>query len=263
MPSPFPGMNPYLEHPELWPEVHHWLITLTAEALVAQLRPKYRVAVEKRVYQTTSGEESLLVGVPDVLVARSSPSVPLQSATTVVTPPVRPVTVTLPIPEEVREGYLEVREVGTGEVVTVIEFLSPKNKRSQAGRKAYESKRQQILASASHLVEIDLLRSGEPMPILSSGIQSDYRILVSRSSDRPRAELYAFNLQTPIPVFPLPLRPPDIEPVVDLQAVLQGAYDRAGWDLAIDYSREPVPPLLEPDAAWARALLQEQGLGNE
>lgn len=70
MPSPFPGMNPYLEHPELWAEVHHWIITLIAESLVPKVRPKYRVAVEKRIYQTID-RKSLLIGIPDVSVARS------------------------------------------------------------------------------------------------------------------------------------------------------------------------------------------------
>ena len=70
MPSLFPGMNPYLENPELWPEVHHWILTLLAESLIQQLRPKYRVAVEKRVYHDTDGN-SVLIGVHDVTIVRS------------------------------------------------------------------------------------------------------------------------------------------------------------------------------------------------
>ncbi|MBD2777925.1 DUF4058 family protein [Iningainema tapete] len=256
--SPFPGMNPYLEDPEMWPEVHHWIITLIAELLVPQLRPKYRVAIEKRVYQSTD-EESLLVGIPDVSVGRNLIADKGQSNVAVATPPSKPVTVRIPMVEEVREGYLEVREVGTGEVITVIELLSPKNKRAGKGRQAYEKKRLRVLDSLSHLVEIDLLRGGKPMPILGDRIQASYRILVSRSNKRPTAELYPFELQEPIPTFPLPLRQGDTEPIVDLQALLQGVYDRAGLDMAIDYTREPVPPLAESDAAWANALLQQQG----
>lgn len=254
--SPFPGMNPYLEHPELWPEVHSRLIVAIADALAPKLRPKYRVAIEKRVYQTT-GEESLLVGIPDVVVGRSASVSASQviPSVAVALPPVKPVTVTIPMPEEVREGYLEVREVGTGEVVTAIEVLSPKNKRPGEGRKAYESKRQQVLGSSTHLIEIDLLRGGQPMPILDAGIQTTYRILVSRSDRRPKAELYPFRLQDPIPPFQLPLRHGDTEPLVDLQALLHGVYDRAGFDLAIDYTREPVSPLSEADTVWAAALL--------
>jgi hypothetical protein len=119
MSSPFPGMNPYLEHPELWTEVHSWLIVAIADALAPHLRPKYRVAIEKRVYQT-SREELLRVGIPDVVVGRSSSLSVSQAipSVAVALPPFKPVTVTIPMPEDVREGYLEVREVGTGEVVT-------------------------------------------------------------------------------------------------------------------------------------------------
>ncbi|WP_413172855.1 DUF4058 family protein [Anabaena azotica] len=259
MPSPFPGMNPYLEHPELWPEVHSRLIIAIADAIFPHLRPKYRVAVEKRVYQMTDGN-SVLIGIPDVTIARSSkPTNPESSHIAVASPPVEPVTVNIPIPEEIRESYLEVREVATGEVVTVIELLSPKNKRPGEGRNAYQNKRQQILGSSTHLVEIDLLRGGESMPILDDKIKSDYRILVSRSQLRPRAELYPFNLQEPIPAFLLPLKKGDIEPLVDLQNVIQDLFDRAGFDLAIDYNREPVPPIQETDIIWVNELLKERG----
>ena len=260
MPSPFPGMNPYLENPELWSECHHWMITAIAEFLVPHLRPKYRVAVEKRVYQMTD-DNSILVGIPDVVVGRFLTTTEKElSNIAVASPPAKPVIVNLPMLEEVREGYLEVREVATGEVVTAIEILSPKNKRTGEGRKAYESKRQQVLSSLTHLVEIDLLRNGEPMPILGNQIKSDYRILVSRSESRPKAELYPFGLSEKIPAFLLPLRRGDTEPIVDLEALIHGVYDRAGFDLAIDYTSEPVPPLAEADILWANTLLQQQGL---
>lgn len=139
MPYPFPGMNPYLEHPEFWPEVHHLLIGIIAESLNPQLLPKYRVAIEKRVYQM-SGEDAIFV-------------------------------VTVPMPMEFREGYLEVREVATKEVVTVIEVFSPTNKRSGKGRDTYQQQAKEVLSSRTNLVEIDLLRSGEPMVVFGSRIQ--------------------------------------------------------------------------------------------
>ncbi len=67
MPYIFPGMNPYLEHLELFPGLHHLLISEIARLLSPQLRPKYRVAVEVRMYEITD-ESSLLVGIPDVIV---------------------------------------------------------------------------------------------------------------------------------------------------------------------------------------------------
>jgi hypothetical protein len=124
----------------------------------------------------------------------------------------------------------------------------------------YEDKRHQVLGSRTHLVEIDLLRAGEPMPFFENNIESHYRILVCRGERRPYADLYGFKLQDVIPSFPLPLRSGDTEPVVDLQTLLSGVYDLSGYDLVIDYNKEPVPPLSESDATWADALLQEQGL---
>ncbi|BAY13868.1 hypothetical protein NIES2098_70650 [Calothrix sp. NIES-2098] len=245
-------MNPYLENPELWPEVHSWLMVAIADVIAPHVRSKYRVAIKHRVYKITN---------KDVGVGRSLAKTEAElSSVAVATSSVKPITVNVPMPEEVREGYLEVREVGTGEVVTVIEVLSPKNKRSGEGRNAYEGKRQQVLGSLSHLVEIDLLRGGKPMPILGTEIQTSYRILVSRSNSRPKAELYPFNLQEPVPSFLLPLRRGDTEPLLDLQALIHGVYDRAGLDLAIDYTHEPVPPLPQVDAIWVDGLLKEQGL---
>jgi hypothetical protein len=98
------------------------------------------------------------------------------------------------------------------------------------------------------------------MPILDNNIKSDYQILVSRSQLRPRAELYPFNLSEAIPAFFLPLQKEDIEPLVDLQNVIQDLFDRAGLDLAIDYNSEPVPPIQEPDLIWVSELLKEQDL---
>ncbi len=97
-------------------------------------------------------------------------------------------------------------------------------------------KRQRMLGSFTNLVEIDLLRGGKSMLIVNNNIQSDYRILVSRGSHRPKADLYAFSLQNVIPSFPLPLRLSDNEPLLDLQTLLSELYDRASYDLVIDYN---------------------------
>ncbi|MBO1348802.1 MAG: DUF4058 family protein [Hormoscilla sp. GUM202] len=261
MPSPFPGMDPYLEHPQLWLGVHHLLISEIFRLLSPQLLPKYRVAVEVRMYET-GGPNSLLVGIPDLIVKREQreETKPSRSQVAVLSPPAQPVTVTTPIPETIKEGYLEVQEVGTGEVVTALEILSPKNKRSGKGRNAYQKKRQRVLGSATNLVEIDLLRGGIPMPFFGDNIFSDYRILVSRDNQRPYADLYAFNLPDAIPSFPLPLQSGDVEPVVDLQRLLNEIYDLSGYELVIDYSQKPEPPLSEANAAWASSWLREKGL---
>ena len=261
MPSPFPGMNPYLENPALWSGVHHWLINAIARSLGPQLRPKYIVAVEERIYET-SGEESVLVGIPDDVVVQSSSTAPplTQSNVAIAPPATQPITVIIPMPETIRQGYLEVRKVGTEEVITAIELLSPINKKSGTGRQKYETKRQKILGSFTNLIEIDLLRQGNPMPICSNGIHSHYRILVSRSDTRPKADLYVFNLQDVIPSFPIPLPSEEREPLLDLQKLLNEIYDLGSYDLRLDYNREPVPSLSKTDAAWADRLLVEKGL---
>ncbi|MEM6593085.1 MAG: DUF4058 family protein [Cyanobacteria bacterium P01_H01_bin.119] len=257
MSSPFPGMDPYLEHPDLWPEVHSRLLVAIADSLGPKLRPKYRIAIEKRVYEDT--REDLLVGRPDATVFKlrtqeQNPPVSKSAATLVA-----PITVELPMPEEIQERYLEVREVGTGTVVTTLELISPSNKRPGNGRRQYEDKRIKILTSSTHLVEIDLIRAFAPLPRYGLNQAYLYGILVSRASQRPQADLYAFNLRSPIPAFPLPLMPDDAEPIVDLQPILAQLYNRASYDLAIDYSQNPLLPLDEEDLAWADSLLREKG----
>jgi Protein of unknown function (DUF4058) len=252
MASPFPGMNPYLEHPELWPEVHHLLISILAETLNPQLLPKYRVAVEKRVYQTMA-DDTLLIGIPDVTIERfrDTPHSNTGNTATVTAPVANPMTVTVPMPLEIQEGYLEVREVASKQVVTVIEVLSPANKRVGRGYDSYNAKRQDILASQTHLVEIDLLRSGSSMAYQGNVPPSDYRLLISRSQTRPKANLYGFNVRDAIPTFTLPLPHQDIEPIIDLHALLDMVYDRAGYTFAIDYSKKAVPALFDADQDWS------------
>ena len=213
MPSPFPGMDPYLENPELWPEVHSRLIVAIADALAPSLHPKYYAAIDKRTYLDTP-EDSILIGIPDVsITAKSNQSdidVTRQSTATLSQPEI----VTLPLPEEVTEKYIEIRETESANVVVAIEILSPKNKRTGEGRTAYLTKRQRVLATQTHLVEIDLLRGQTPMPTNTTS-QTDYRLLVSRSDIRPKAELYGFNLQEAIPTFSVPLKSEDKEPTLD------------------------------------------------
>ncbi|MDC0833145.1 DUF4058 family protein [Geitlerinema sp. CS-897] len=240
--KPFPGMNPYLEAPDLWSEVYSRLIVAIADALSECLSQAYRVAIEKRVY-LSEGEESVAIGIPDVSVL-SQPSAPTEPTDAVAT--AEPVTVTIPMPETVQEWYLEIREVSTGAVITSIEVLSPTNKKPGVGRQAYERKRLQVLASQTHLVEIDLLRRGEPLPAIGAA-RSDYRVLVSRSWARPTAQLYGFTVRQRLPVVKIPLKPGEAEVELDLQEVLEGLIRRGRYHLAIDDSVPPDPPLNQED----------------
>ncbi len=254
MPSPFPGMDPYLEHPSRWPEVHSRLIAAIANSLESQLGEAYFIGVEKRVYQLTT-DDSILIGIPDTTIAKhstSSSSSKTQSlATTATLTTENYLTVTLPIPIEVKESYLEIRDIETSEVITAIEVLSPVNKRTGEGRRTYEFKRQSILGSQTHLVEIDLLRSGSPMPMLGKVDATDYRLLVSRASRRPQAQLYSFNLEQTIPEISIPLKSNEPDLQLDLQTLLTELYSQARYNRRIDYQKPPVPPFKKDIQPWA------------
>jgi len=255
-------MDPYLERPGLWNQVHTVLIGQLQLYLAPLVAPRYRVVVERRMYLSLL-EPGEFVGVPDVGVVVAQPEAPAPTAPAVAAPP-RPLVAELPYPEKRWQRYLEIREVETERLITVIEILSPDNKRPGDGREQYERKRLEVLGSLTHLVEIDLLRAGEPMPmrILGDGQEvASYRIVVSRSERRPRAEVYLFGIRDPIPTFRLPLQEGDEEPEVDLGDLLHEIYDRARYDLAIDYKQPPPPPpLSEEDAAWLEERLRQAGL---
>jgi hypothetical protein len=162
-------------------------------------------------------------------------------------PKYRITTEQIPVAEEIQQSFLEVRDAATKEVVTAIELLSPANKRGE-GRQKYETKRQAILESRTHLIEIDLLREGEPLP-MDITTTSHYRMLISRSTTRPTADLYAFNLGDRIPNIPIPLLPEDPEPLLDLQTILNELYDQLGYSYFIDYGKTPPDPWTLDDVA--------------
>ncbi|MEM9220592.1 MAG: DUF4058 family protein, partial [Cyanobacteria bacterium P01_F01_bin.150] len=217
--------------------------------------PKYRVSIEERVY--TSIEDNLLVGVADVAVADTASSAalarsPAHPSTATIS---KPIPIQLPMPEEVTERFLEVKLTQSGDIVSVIEILSPKNKRSGPGRDAYQTKRQNVLRSQTSLVEIDLLRRGEPMPIFLK-LDKPYRIIVSRGYCRPAADLYAVSLPEPLPNIPIPLEKDEAEPLVNLQTLLDDIYTRARFDLAIDYTQALTPSLSADETAWVNTLVK-------
>jgi hypothetical protein len=263
MPSPFPGMDPYLVNPALWETVHHWLISGLAEQLSAVLPEPYWVAIEQRTY--LAGPEDLaLVGRPDAsVVGTASPAPDAPGGVATLAPAVE---VTLPIADRIREGYLEIRDPGTGDVVTVVEVLSPGNKRPGTGRREYLRKREAVIGTETNLIEIDLLRAGPRMPMGRAPEAYDYGVMISRGAERPRAVLLPFTLRDPLPRVPVPLRPGEQEQIVNLQALLHGPdsiYNRGHFERFVDYGRSPEPPLPDSDAAWADALLQERRSGRQ
>jgi len=258
MPTPFPGMDPYLERRGIWEQVHTDLIVSIRRFLTPLLRPRYHVGIEERTYLAVLPPDDQGAGIPDVLITspeRDPGNTP--TITTWTTPEAaQPLVAELPLPEEVTERYLEIRTVPEQQVITVIEILSPSNKLTREGRGQYEGKRLKVLGSATHLVEIDLLRSGHPFPMKAPG-SNDYRIVISRSQHRPRADIYLFGVRDLIPAFPIPLRPDETAPTLPLNHILHELYDQGGYDLIIDYRQPPPPPLSEGDTAWARQLVTE------
>jgi hypothetical protein len=248
-------MDPYLERQE-WEDFHTTLNTVIRETIAPQIEPRYVVRVERRVYVEgpDRGTEDLgRFRRSDIAVlateeggARAQPRGGVALA---------PVECELLMPEERRETYLVIRERKTREVVTVIETLSPANKRLGGdGRHEYLAKRGDIISSRSSLVELDLLRGGQRLPMSTPLPPGDYYAIVSRAGRRPKAEVYAWSLRQPLPTIPIPLKQGDRDVPLDLQTAFSTVYDRARYDLSLDYSARLSPPLGKSDLAWSRGL---------
>ena len=251
MPSPFPGMNPYLEREGLWHEVHQRLATVVSDLLIPQARPKYIVRMEINVYlHELSGEERRAAGRPDVFIAR--PVLSPQTGSAALQAPAYGA-VHMAVDEE-RVSYIEIRDRDKFEVISVIELLSPSNKVRGADRELYLGKRWRYLMSTANFVEIDLLRGGERMPI--DGLPPcDYCVMVSRTAERPRVGIWPIGLRDRLPVVPIPLRGDDPDLKLDLQEALHRVYDAARYEDYI-YSNEPEPPLSIEGSTWAKSLIE-------
>jgi hypothetical protein len=266
MPSPFPGMDPYLEDPALWSDVHNNLITECQGRLSSQLRPKYVVKIEERVYiSDESDEESgTQIRVPDIEVAsrtgwESAPFSPGDEASELEIP--EPVIATTWFEEEVHEPYLTIVDRSSGVAITVIEVLSPANKKPKSpGRESFEQKKRQVMYSPTHWVEIDLLRGTRMVHVPRKLGPHQYLVHISRRKLRPRGQLWGIRLPQRLPIVPIPLKDGDPDGGLDLQAALDAVYDRVGYDLRIDYRKEPKPPLGDKLSAWSDQLLQSKGL---
>jgi hypothetical protein len=252
MPSPFPGMNPYLEKAGVWRDFHTAFCVHLRAALVPQVRPEFVVGIEEDLYiHELPTERPRLAGVADVgIVAKPGRQTP-RGGIALEDPPVE--IELAPRVEEIREPFLEIRTRAEQEVVTVIDFLSPTNKAAGADREQYLTKRNRILQSEANLVEIDLLRLAGRMSGLED-FDCDYGVLVSRREKRPIAHFWARRLRQKLPCIPIPLREQRGDALADLQAVLHEVYDEAGYDDFL-YEREPEPSLRGDDAIWAKEII--------
>ena len=266
MPSPFPGMDPFLERPPYFEDLHDSLIDAVKAHLQTVLPPPYFAAGGDRVWVDVS-ERS--VG-PDVGVVRGhdrEPDRPSDGAAIATMPQTRtqPVVVLIPS-EEFREPFVEIRTRIGGEerIVAAVEVLSPTNKRPGVhGRDLYLRKQRELRGARVHLVEIDLLRGGEhtsavPVEWVESRCGDyAYHVCVSRGDEPLRHEIYAWGLREPLPEILLPLLPGDGGVTIDLQAAFVEAYARGGHARRVDYADPSriTPPLSPDDAAWATGVV--------
>jgi hypothetical protein len=257
MPSPFPGMDPYLESPAIWPDFHSQFIAAIKADLNSRLPSRYAARADRYVWiHEPDANERRLLGKPDVYVAdpANGGNGPARPSTLVA-----PATVVLSAVRREGQRYVKIIDLRAHRVVTVIEVLSPTNKAAGEDRENYLVKRSEYLGSRINLVEIDLLRSGERMPWGDpSPPTANYYVLISRVEEFPTAGVWPLSIRESLPEIPIPLSPPDEEAQLFLQKCFDRAYDEGRYQLEIDYSQPPSPPLTESDATWSRELLSRR-----
>ena len=257
MPSPFPGMDPYLEDDDLWSDVHGTLLPLIRAEIRGQLPPGYTARIDQHVWlRAEDPDDRMLLGRPDFHVGGVG-------STTTAAPRMMSVCEPTEYVELARlkrrrgTRYIELIYKRKNRVVTVIELLSYSNKTyGTEDQSRYLKKRIEYLGTGTNLVEIDLLRAGDRVPMGDrKGSPADYYVLVSRADEFPKAMVWGFTVRDPIPTIPVPLKPEHGSVALDLRRCLDAAYDSADYGVQIDYGSPPVPGLRQSDAEWAAALL--------
>lgn len=260
MSSPFPGMDPYLEGP-LWTSFHSQLAVEIARQLTPKLVPRYVALTEKRfVTAFPEIEEGVAISTgsvrPDAAVVTEHRTATGGAATDgLLEPPLRLATV---VPESLPQLTVEIRDSEGRHLVTAIELPSPWNKRGD-GRDEYIAKRGRLLLSTAHLVEIDLLRTGDRVPMRQPLPAADYFVVVSRAERRPITEVWPIQLDQPLPTVPIPLLGRDPDALLDLQQAMTSVYDGFGYDYLIDYGTAPAAPLTPQQSQWAQDRIRSRG----
>jgi hypothetical protein len=250
-------MDPYLEG-SFWMNLHLLLCTEIMRLLAPRVRPKYQViASERFVLEMPDGIEVTTGNAyPDAAIIQASDAMFRAAETGIATAPLRMATV---MPESVRHVTVEIRDRADRRLVTAIEVISPTNKRGD-GYNEYLAKRQRILLSTAHLLEIDLLREGRRVPMKEPLPPAPYFVFLSRSDDRPMTEVWAIAGDQRLPEVPVPLLPGDPDVPLDLQAVFSAVYDQYGLDLSVDYRRPPEIPFGPNATSWVDECLRRAGL---
>lgn len=257
MPSPFPGMDPYLEG-YLWADVHTALANKIRQQLAPKIQPNYTVRLEVYLVQDNAPESEIGILYPDVEVLRQTSALPVstpsppEQGTLLVTP--APLTLPLLPPIDVRITTVEIRDRANNTLVTSIEILSPVNKR-EPGITPYRQKRQRLYQSKVHLIEIDLLRRGT-RPFAHPRLPAVPYLVTLTRAQATTVELWPIALQEKLPVIPVPLRPPDEDVPLDLATAVRDIYDEAFYNLSIDYNQAPPPPTLsDEEQQWLNECL--------
>ena len=262
MPSPFPGMDPYLEGPK-WMSVHSALTVEIARQLSQHLPPRYVALPNERMVVTVAESDDVSITrgniFPDTSIVdlgtREADAAETSGSIAAVAAPVLMVATLMP--ESIPHVTVEIRDSANEELVTAIEVLSPTNKGSD-GREEYLAKRRRILLSTAHLVEIDLLRNGTRVPTRPALPSFPYFVLVGRAEKRPLTEVRPIRLADPLPTVPIPLLAGDADVPLDLQQALTSVYDTFHYARMIDYRRPPAVPLRPAElAAWAEKHLRK------
>lgn len=268
MPSPFPGMDPYIEVPRLWPDFHNRLASEISALLNASIQPRYVARMNPYVvYETLDigvlGEPPLRQarGIrPDVGVLAPAASEPHQANGGPAIAPA-PVISRVPIEVALELSGVEVRLVADDRLVTAIEILSPVNKRpGHTARSDYLTKRQDLLHTPVHFLEIDLLRGGERTPLEAPVPRTSYYVTLARADRRPYVEVWPIAIDAPLPVVPVPLLAPDSDVALPLGELVHLAYDRGAYAPTIDYRQAPPPPLVDDEVRRVDACLRGAGL---
>jgi hypothetical protein len=252
-------MDPYLEAPAIWPDLHNVLAMNVRGQLQRQISPHYAAVLVPYIAFETIDITTVRAIVPDIGVLEGEPAQQTMQSSAIAPAPLSGIA-TMDLPT--RYTRIEIRSLSDDVLVTAIEILSPVNKRSGTdGAGAYDRKRREILRSDVHLLEIDLLRAGQ-RPAMETALPSaPYFVFLSRAERRPHVEIWPLSLEEPIPLLPVPLRSPDPDVPIDLGRALHDAYREARYDLRIDYTQPPPPPALdEATAGWLAARLRECGL---
>jgi len=252
-------MDPYLERH--WGDVHTRLVTYASDQLQKLLPKDLRARVEERVVVSQWDRPRSVY--PDVRIIETERISRRRGNGGASVAIAEPLVIEL-ADEHETQRFIEIREVSSdSRLVTVLEVLSPTNKKPGDGQEQYLRKQQELRQAGVNLVEIDLLRGGDwvvalPLQALEPDVRTPYRVVVRRGWRRLQAEYYPIALSDRLPAIKVPLRPTDSDVPLDLQALLEQCYENGGYD-DIDYARAPEPPLPAAATRWAAQLLRRAG----